>query len=569
MLVVGIHNTGIISTAAFVADGKLVYGAAEERLSRRKHSKYFPHRVIEAGLKFLHATHADVDVYAIGWNPALNIAERTRAGFSEWPAYPGERFYSNPNQILPLLGLDGLVATEQSFLGADGGKANFTYVDHHLSHCVNAYLLSGFDEAAILSCDGYGEKASTVWAIGRGGGIEKIRRLDFPHSLGCFYSAITELLGFRPDHDEWKVMGAAAFGDPEPYRKAMGRLLLDAEDGSYRLDLNLFDHFNFDSKGMLSSSALELLGERRGKNEELTQRHYDIAAAAQKRLEEVLRRTLVRFREQTGLANLCLTGGVAMNSVFNGKAAIDGPFDKIYVPFAPDDSGNSIGAALWCAQRHGETIDLGDRPVSPFLGSEYGDEEIRETLDRYRLAYESVDDPAQVTAEMLAEGKIVGWFQGRMEFGQRALGGRSILADPRDAATKDKINAAVKFREAFRPFAPALAAEAVAEWFEAPASTRAPYMEMVFPIRASRRNDIAAVVHADGTGRLQTVERRTQPLFRAVIDSFAERTGIPVVLNTSFNLSGEPIVESPSDAVRVFMTSGMDALVIGRQVLAK
>ncbi len=566
MLVVGIHNTGIISTAAFVADGKLVYGAAEERLSRRKHSKYFPHRAIEAGLEWLGAAYADVDVYAIGWNPALNIAERTRAGFSEWPAYPGERFCSNPNQLLPRMVLDGLVATEQSFLGADGTKAKITYVDHHLCHCVNAYLLSGFEEAAILSSDSYGEKATTVWAVGRGGVIEDIRRLDFPHSLGCFYSAITEHLGFRSDYDEWKVMGAAAFGDPEPYRKAMGRLLLDADDGGYRLDLNWFDHFNFDSSGMFAGRIVDLLGDARGPDEELTQRFHDIAAAAQERLEEVLHRTLVWFREQTGIANLCLTGGIAMNSVFNGKTTLDGPFENVYVPFAPDDSGNSIGAALWCAQRHGEAVDLGGR--SPYLGSEYSDSEIQKNLDRYRLAHETVDDPAGTAAGMLAEGKIVGWFQGRMEFGQRALGSRSILADPRDAATKDKVNAAVKFREAFQPFAPAVAAEAVADWFEAPASARVPYMEKVFPIRADKRRAIAAVVHADGTGRLQTVDDGS-PLFKAVIDAFAERTGVPVLLNTSFNLSGEPIVCTPSDAVRTFMTSGIDSLVIGRQVLTK
>jgi carbamoyltransferase len=241
----------------------------------------------------------------------------------------------------------------------------------------------------------------------------------------------------------------------------------------------------------------------------------------------------------------------------------------VFVPFAPDDSGNSIGAALWAANRAGEPIGRGNGLTCPFLGTSYDDEAVRQALERFRLSYSRVDDAAETAADLLAEGRIVGWFQGRMEFGQRALGARSILADPRDPGMKDKINAAVKFRESFRPFAPAVLAEAVDTWFDAPAGSKVPFMEKVFPIRADKRSLIPAVVHADGTGRLQTVERETQPLFHRLIEAFARRTNVPIVLNTSFNLNGEPIVESPADAVRTFMTSGMDALLIGHYLLCK
>ena len=569
MNVIGIHNTGILSSAALVRDGRLEFGCAEERLDRRKYSKYYPHKAIKACLDHAGLAMRDVDCFAIGWNPAINIAGRYRAGLSEWPAHPGERFYANPNHLLPLMGDLPLVATDQVF-HVDGGKpVTITYVAHHLAHLANAYYLSGFEDAALLSCDGYGERASMVWAVGRGGRIETLRTVAFPHSIGAFYSAVTEHLGFRPDLDEWKVMGAAAYGEPSRYLEAMRRLATVQADGEFALDLAYFNHFDFDTAGMLTPAATQLLGARRRDDEPLDQRHYDLAAAAQAHVENMLFAILRRLKQETGLDALCFTGGVAMNSVFNGRATLDGPFARVYVPFAPDDSGNSIGAALWAAHRGGDPVAVNGGQATPYLGTAHGDAEIRAALERFKLPCTVVDNPAEAAALLLAEGRIVGWFQGRMEFGQRALGARSILADPRRADMKDRINAAVKFREAFRPFAPAVLAEAVADYFAAPAEARVPYMEKVFPVRTDKRDVIPAVVHADGTGRLQTVDAQAQPDFHALIRAFARLTGVPVVLNTSFNLNGEPIVESPADAVRTFMTSGLEALVIGRHLLRK
>jgi len=565
--IVGIHNTGILSSAALVVDGELVFGCAEERLDRRKYSKYFPHLSIDAALAAGGLSIDDVDVFAIAWNPAINIGSRYRAGFSEWPAYPGERFYANPNHLLPRVTPAPFIATDQVFHRENAKPVTVTYVSHHLAHLEGAFRLSGYDEAALFSCDGYGETDSVVWAVGRGSGIEILRRVAFPHSLGSFYSAITEHLGFRPDLDEWKVMGAAAYGDPAPYRAAMRRLLRLDGDGGFTLDLDVFDHFNFDRAGMLTSAAADLLGPPRRHPEPLEQRHFDLAAAAQERLEEALRGALAWLRRETGIADLCMAGGTIMNSLFNGRVTLDGPFSRVFVPFAPDDSGNSIGAALWAAERAGDRV-VG-RTVTPYLGTSHDDDEIAAVIERCRLSSRRVDDPATVGADLLAKGAVVGWFQGRMEFGQRALGARSILADPRDAATRDRVNHAIKFREGFRPFAPAVRLEDVSVYFDAPGGTAVPFMEKVLPVRAERRAEIPAVVHADGTGRVQTVERRTSPLFHDLISAFGERTGVPVVLNTSFNLNGEPIVESPADAIRTFMSSGLDALVMGRHLLLK
>lgn len=566
LIVIGIHNTGILSSAALAVDGKLVFGCAEERLDRRKHSKYFPHQAIKAALDWQGLSLADVDVFAIGWNPAINVSGRYRAGFSEWPAYPGERFSANPNHLLPQLA--GVYSATDQIFHREGAKpVQLTYLSHHLAHMTGAHLLSGFEETALFSCDGYGERDTTVWATGRGDKIKILKRIEFPHSVGCFYSAITEFLGFRPDLDEWKVMGAAAYGDPAPYRAAMERMIRLEPEGAFRLDLDFFDHFNFDTSGYLTPAAHRLLGAPRRPDEAMEQRHFDIAAAAQSRLEEVLRWALTWLREASGCPRVCLSGGVAMNSLFNGRLSLDGPFDQVFAPFSPDDSGNSIGAALWAAQRAGDPVR--DQSPTPFLGRSYDDEAVAEAVARCGLTATRVEDPAAAAAELLAAGRIIGWFQGRMEFGQRALGGRSILADPRAPDMQDRLNSAVKFREGFRPFAPAVRAEDVDRFFDVPAGTRAPFMEKVLPIRAERRKEIPAVVHADGTGRAQTVERDAQPLFHALISAFGALTGVPVLVNTSFNLNGEPIVESPTDAVRTYATSGMDALMLGRHLLSK
>ena len=569
MIVVGIHNSGLLSSAAVIVDGRLLYGCTEERLDRRKHSKYFPQRAMQACLEWVGVEVTDVDCFAIGWNPAINIGSRYRAGFSEWPGYPGARFYSNPNQILPLMGPRDFLETEQVFHAADNKTCRISYVTHHLAHCMGAYCLSGFEEAAVLSCDGYGERATTVWAYVREGKIRFLRQIESPHSLGSLYSAVTEFLGFRPDLDEWKVMGASAYGNPTTFHSAMSSLIRYDQDGDFELDLSYFRHFDFDTSGMFSPKISELLGSPRDPETPMRERDFDIAASIQKITEDYLFTALSWLKKETGSLNLCLTGGVMMNSVFNGKALQQSAFENVYVPFAPDDSGNSIGAALWVAHQNGQLSAGVKVSNSPYLGRSYSDEQIREALKKYGLSHSWSEDIEQRVAQLLSEGKIVGWFQGRMEFGQRALGARSILADPRDASAKDRMNEAVKYRESFRPFAPSILEEFITKYFEVDTVVAVPYMEKVLPIREEMRKVIPAVVHADGSGRVQTVSRVQNQQYYDLIQAFYQITGVPIVLNTSFNLNGEPIVESPTDAIRTFFSSGMDALAMGHCLLLK
>jgi carbamoyltransferase len=568
LLIVGIHNTGIMSSAAVVIDGALRFGCAEERLDRRKYSKYFPHRSIDAALAHVGATLSDVDIFAVGWNPAINIAERYRAGFSEWPAYPGERFYANPNHLLPRLAMTGLTATDQIFHREDGPPARISYVTHHLAHAAGAYLPSGFDEAAILTCDSYGERATTAWFRARGSRIELLRETRFPHSIGQLYSTLTEFLGFRPNFDEWKVMGASAYGNPDVYYDRVKSLIHWTDNAEFELDLRYFRHFDFEAARMWAPLLVDLLGPQREANAPMEQRHFDLACALQKVTEEYLFAAARWLKTQVPSPNLCLGGGVIMNSVFNGRIAVEGPFDQVYVPYAPDDSGNSIGAALWVAAREGARIDV-KAARTPFIGPAYDDTAIERQLAAAKIAADRPSDIAAVAADLLADGKILGWFQNRMEFGQRALGARSILADPRDGEMKQRINQAVKFREAFRPFAPAILADEAKNWFEMKRAIDAPYMEKVLTVRSDRRQRIPAVVHADGTGRLQTVDKTTNPIFYRLIESFGKTTGVPIVLNTSFNINNEPIVESPADAIRTFYSSGLDALAMGPFLLTK
>lgn len=569
MIIVGLHNTGTSSAACILRDGKVVFAAAEERFNRQKHSKYFPLMAMARGLDEIDACLDQVDGFAIAWNPAINLAGRFRAGYSEWPAFPGERLYSNLNHILPRLSRQPENGTSQIVnLGIDH-RVQFDYVDHHQAHAAFSFLPSPFEEAAILIIDGYGERTATVLAVGRGQSIEVLRRDAFPNSLGSFYSAVTQHLGFCPDADEWKVMGAAAYGEPDHYQGSMHRLVSIREDGGYQLDLNLFAHYDFDTPSLLSDAGKALLGPPRRPGGPVEQRHFDIAAAAQQHLEDVLFHILRWLRKKTGLDSVCLGGGVMMNSVFNGKATLDGPFSKLHVPFAPDDSGNAIGAALAAAQELGPPSESLRRFISPYLGPEYDDATITAILERYGIAHDRLDDPADTASNLLAGGKVLGWFQGRMEFGQRALGNRSILADPRVVSMRDRINSTVKYREGFRPFAPAVLEEAKAEFFEIDGSATSAYMERVFQVRAERQKQIPAVVHADGSGRLQTVTKEGNPLFHSLIEKFRDKTGVPVVVNTSFNTSGEPIVESPDDALRTFFTSGLDALILGRHLIRK
>jgi len=572
--ILGIHNSGWTTAAALLKDGRLVAGGAEERWTREKYSRAFPHRAIawcleNAGIRF-----EDVEHVAVGWNPAINVASRYRGGFSDRLRYAGEWLYSVPNHLLArLCEAPDPQATEQVFdLG--GRTLSVHHVNHHLSHTATAFFHSPFERAAVFTTDFYGERTTTAWWKAEGDRVENLRRVDFPLSLGGLYCAFTEYLGFKPDGDEWKVMGLAPYGDPTAFERQFSRIVRPAEDGGYEMDLSFFNYYNFDVEGFYTPRLVELFGPARRSDEEISQRFKDVAASLQRTLEQILIHCLRDLHAKTRCDDLCLSGGVIMNSVFNGIVLRDTPFRRAYIPFSPDDTGNAIGAAL--AVHHGVLPRrTGGQPAPreemrhAYWGPAYSESEIERTLARYKLAATRVERPEVAAVERLTDGKIVGWFQGRMEFGQRALGNRSILADPRREDMKDAINAAVKYREGFRPFAPSVLEEEKDEWFAIEPGTSVPFMERVYPVRPEKQTLIPAVTHVDGSGRLQTVSRETNPLYHALIKEFARRTGVPVVLNTSFNVQGEPIVMSPSDALRTFFTCGLDSLIMGPFVVDK
>ena len=437
-------------------------------------------------------------------------------------------------------------------------------------HAANAFLPSPFAEAAILTADSQGELESTTFGVGRGTAIEVFKTIHHPHSLGAYYSTFTEFLGFRPHSDEWKVMALAAYADADNrycriLRDEVVRLL---PDGGFDLNLDFFKDFLFEEPNLYTPRFCERFGAPRAPDAPVETRHHEIAAAMQRMAEEVAFHMLRALHARTGCRNLAVSGGFFMNSVLNGKILANTPFESLFVSSSPDDSGNAIGAALYL---HNHVLGRPERHelTHNYLGPAFADNEIEATLTRFNLPATRMADVEAETARSLAEGKLVGWFQGRMEFGQRALGNRSILADPRTPGMKDKINLAVKYREAFRPFAPAILEEEANAFFEMDEGVAVPFMEKVYPVRATKRALIPAVVHADGSGRLQTVSRATNPRFHRLIEAFGKIANIPIVLNTSFNLNGEPIVCTPTDAIRTFFSCGLDVLVLGSYIVRK
>jgi carbamoyltransferase len=558
MISIGINYSQMHDSSACIArDGEVLFAVAEERLSRVKHDPRFPSLAIQSCLDFAGAKPGDVDFVCQGWSPPralflhdmknyatgrqrtdLNgIFNSTRSFLSMWHQRGGENSF------------------RQSFKDS---KAQFRFVDHHLAHAISAYAYSGFDDAAVLVLDGRGAwEATSLWH-GRNGRLEHKWTIPWPNSLGLFYAKFTQYLGFTPYSDEWKVMGLAPYGVPgvdlsefirpneNPYRVATKFLI--AKD----------------------SAPLALIEARMGPGRipeaELETRHKNIAYAVQDMCEQAMMTLAKTALAQTGSRNLCLAGGVALNSKANGKIHASGIADGIFVQPAASDDGVCLGAVLAPYLDNGGKLPV-RKMRHAYLGNECSDAEIEKALQTYKIRATRVADPAAVAAEMLSKGKILGWVQGRMEFGPRALGSRSILADPRDPEMTAKVNNAVKFREWWRPFAPSMLSEIAGEYIES--ATDSPFMILTAQVRPEKRRVIPAVTHVDGSARPQTVEREVNPLYWQLIYEFGQRTGVPVVMNTSFNLRGEPIVSSPTDAIRTFFSSGMDALIIGSFVVEK
>ena len=545
------------SSACITRDGETLFAVAEERLSRVKHDARFPASAIRACLDFTRIRPEQIDFVCQGWSrPRALFLHDLRCYASGKQQIDGRSLLNTTRYFGSMWHQNGGEKRLRQDVGI--AKARFRYIDHHLAHAISAYAFSGFDDAAVLVLDGRGAwEATSLW-LGTDGRLEHVWTIPWPNSLGLFYAMFTQYLGFQPYSDEWKVMGLAPYGEPQMNL----REFIIPEDNPYRVEARLL----MGKDGTPTAAIEQRLGPKRLPESDIDERHKNVAFAVQDSCERAML-TLVRAAvDKTHCRNLCLAGGVALNSKANGKILASGLVDRFFVQPASGDDGVCLGAAL------APHLDSGRRlPVremrDAYLGPESSEAQIEKALKTYKLRFIRHADPAALAGEMLANGKIVGWFQGRMEFGPRALGSRSILADARDPEMNAKVNNAVKFREWWRPFAPSIIAEAAGEYLES--VTDSPFMTLTAQVKPAKRTAIPSVTHVDGSARPQTVERDINPLYWRLIDEFGKRTGVPVVMNTSFNLRGEPIVCTPTDAIRTFFSSGMDALVIGKFVVEK
>lgn len=568
MIILGINAYHADSSAAIFVNGILVAAIEEERFTRVKHWAGFPSLAIKFCLAEAGVTIEQVDHIAIGRDPKaklykkiLFLLKNLQGSFDvvKERLSNSKKVSSLENEFHVLTGAD----KEQI-------KKKIHQAEHHRSHLASAFFASPFDEAALLSIDGSGDFTTTMIGIGKNNSIRVIGSVDFPHSIGIFYSAFTQLLGFPYYGDEYKVMGLAPYGEPR-YVEKLKKVVHLTNDGLFKLDLS---YLKSAAKGVISygenhqpkvetlfsAKTVEEFGEPRKKEEALSQYHKDLAASVQKITELVIFHILNHLQKRTGLTNICIAGGVAQNSVANGKISRNTTFKNIYIPPAGHDAGISMGAALFVQHQVLKQPKLS--PVlSAYTGSRYSNKEIEQLLIAKKIQYKRIADEELylLVADRLIDAGVVGWFTGRAEFGPRALGGRSILADPRRSDAKDLLNARIKRRESFRPFAPSVLKEYVHEYFEV--NDVVPFMEKVFPVRPEKYAAIPAVTHIDGTGRLQTVDKSVSPRYYALIEAFRIKTGVPVLLNTSFN-ENEPIVNSPSEALNCFLRTDMDMLVM-------
>lgn len=560
MNILGISYSGHHESAAcLVQDGRLVFACAEERLSRVKLDGAFPIRSIRAAMDFAGLTLQDIDHVAINWPHSIRgrLHDLKILVTGQWPfsMMRLERIALGMMQSLRHKG--GALDVERA-LGTL--KHPLHFVDHHRAHALSAYCLSGFDEAGIMIVDGRGtSEATTLWHA-REDKLEPrpLDKYEYPDSIGVFYAGITDVLGFQPLSDEWKVMGLASYGEPTCN---LSKLMTISEDAYHVSGRKFFGKRDGDL------SELEaIVGERRAESEPLAKKHQDLARSAQDSCEKAMAALLRRLKDRTGSPRLCLAGGVALNSKANGELLRSGLIEDIYIQPAAGDDGGCIGAAFAVYENLG--LPLPRKPIAhTYLGPEFSNDQIENVLRVYKLPYRRVENASRTAAELLAKNHLVGWFQGRMEFGPRALGARSILSDPRSEANRDRVNEAVKFRESWRPFAPSVLHEKGERYFQD--YYPSPYMILTFWANELGKKEIPAVVHVDGSSRVQSVFRETNERYHSLISEFEKLTGVPVVMNTSFNLKGDPIVCNPKDAIETFYTSGLDDLVIGDFVVTK
>jgi len=579
-IVLGINAYHGDSSACIVVGGKLVAAVEEERFRRIKHWAGFPSESIRYCLAEAGVALSAVDHVAVNSDPRASFARKVLFAIKRRP---------DPQLIIDRLRNAGKRQSIQQELDrafpGGGFRGQVHRIEHHLSHLASCFDVSPFERAVAVSVDGFGDFASAAWGVGEGGSVKALGRVFFPHSLGVFYQAITQFLGFPHYGDEYKVMGLAPYGEPR-YLAEMRRIVTLLPDGTFELSLRYFRHHKerveyawsggSPSVGTLYSDALvDFLGPARDPSEPLTQRHKDLARSAQAMYEEAFFHLLQTLHRKHGGDAVCVAGGCGANSVANGKITLRTPFRHVYVQSAAGDAGGAIGAALVVAKSSGERVPGGQMPHA-YWGPSYDDATIGQLLDQRKAdlsaagcevqRYEDDGELCKAVAARIEGGAVIGWFQGRMEWGPRALGNRSILCDPRRADMKDVLNLKIKRRESFRPFAPSILREAVDDWFEQDHDV--PFMMQVFQVRTDKRALIPAVTHVDGSGRLQTVSKEHNPRYHRLISELKARTGVPIVLNTSFN-ENEPVVCKPEEALECFLRTKMDVLALGSHVITR
>jgi carbamoyltransferase len=564
MNILGINYIFHDSTACVVRDGKLVVALEEERLTRQKHTSVFPEQAIKRCLEIAGLAAEDIDHIAISNQPGLDWAKKTayglRLGRTIKPFIQYHLIHAWLKQRTLKSWLNKTYAPDRT--------PKIHYVPHHISHVVGSFFVSPYESAALLSVDGSGEWATTFKGIGRGNTFQCFAQDYFPLSLGVVYEAATEFCGFRTNYDEGKTMGLAPLGNPDTFSQIVEKMFWINEDMSVGVDLSYFNYQFYAQH--CGKKFYKTFGQPRKNTKDagFEQHHLDVAAAFQKQFEECILKIARQLRKRTQEDYLVIAGGTALNSVANGRLVRESGFKDVYVMPAAGDNGTAIGAAYYVyncilGQPRAYVHD------NPFIGTEYVNSTIQKILDECKLEHQYVPDGKLeiITADLLQRGHIIGWFQGRMEIGPRALGNRSILANPTLPEMKDKINAQVKHREAFRPFAPSCPIEDIPRFFDQ--NVADPFMLKVCSVRQDKQAVIPAVTHVDGTARLQTVHQETNPRFHQLLKEFEKLSGVPVLLNTSFNVMGEPIVESPVDAIRCFYTTGLDYLVLGNYIVGK
>jgi carbamoyltransferase len=549
------------SAAALLKDGEIVAACQEERLSRKKHDSDFPARAVRYVLKEAGIGPEQLDAVGFYDKPLLKFERMLSTYVATFP-----RSFNSFRKAIPLWLHEKLWVPSTIRKELKPYKGPILFAEHHMSHAASCFLPSPFEEAAILTVDGVGEWATASFGVGKGSDITLFKEIRFPHSLGLLYSAFTYYLGFKVNSAEYKVMGLAPYGKPVHFERIMKEMVHLNEDGSFKLDMK---YFSYDAGLTMTNGAFDEFfgGPPRKPETWMAEREFDIAASVQKVCEEVVLKMVNFIHRETGLKNLCMAGGVALNCVANGRIVRETPMKSLFVQPAAGDAGGAVGVALYIHNTLNKQ-PRGKAWTHAYLGPAFSDAEIAQYLESAGAKYRTLTDRELVeqTARLLSEGNVIGWFQGRMEFGPRALGGRSILADPRDPKMRDTLNMKIKFREGFRPFAPSVLEDKAAEWFETDCDS--PYMLLVAQVREGKRV-IPSVTHVDNSARLQTVTRAESPLYYDVIAEFGRLTGVPLVINTSFNVRGEPIVCNPHDAHLCFMRTNMDQLVMGHHLLEK